>query len=163
MARFIGRYAAAESPKYQVARVEWANLIYALSPDASVRIGRIVLPTFMVADSRKVGYANPWVRPPVEVYGLVPITQSDGLDASYRVVWGETASSGSPFCSRSVSTGSFISPSLVKNRDRLSAHPPSRLWRPSPLILPPDPRNTGVFRTDWPGAAGGRQQGFHVT
>jgi phospholipid transport system substrate-binding protein len=25
MARFIGRYAAAESPKYQVARVEWAN------------------------------------------------------------------------------------------------------------------------------------------
>jgi phospholipid transport system substrate-binding protein len=25
MARFIGRYAASESPKYQVARVEWAN------------------------------------------------------------------------------------------------------------------------------------------
>jgi phospholipid transport system substrate-binding protein len=25
MARFIGRYAAAESPKYQVARVEWSN------------------------------------------------------------------------------------------------------------------------------------------
>src|SRR6185369_2563780 len=61
-------------------------------PEASVRIGRIVLPTFMVADSRKVGYANPWVRPPVEVYGLIPITQNDGLDASYRVVWGETAS-----------------------------------------------------------------------
>ena len=25
MARFIGRYAAAEAPKYQVARVEWSN------------------------------------------------------------------------------------------------------------------------------------------
>ena len=25
MARFIGRYAATESPKYPVARVEWAN------------------------------------------------------------------------------------------------------------------------------------------
>ena len=49
--------------------VEWANLKYQLTPDASVRVGRIVLPSFMVSDYRKVGYANVWVRPPVEVYG----------------------------------------------------------------------------------------------
>jgi hypothetical protein len=69
--------------------VEWANIKYAFTPDISIRAGRIVLPVFLVSDSRKVGYANPWVRPPVEVYGLVPITNSDGVDASYRVHVGE--------------------------------------------------------------------------
>jgi len=64
--------------------VEWANLKYDITPDLSVRAGRTVLPVFMVTDSRKVGYANPWVRPPVEVYGLVPLTHSDGIDGSFR-------------------------------------------------------------------------------
>jgi len=68
--------------------LEWANVAYHPTTDASVRVGRIVLPTFMVSDSRKVGYANAWVRPPGEVYGLVPITSNDGVDASYRAHFG---------------------------------------------------------------------------
>lgn len=69
--------------------IEWANVKYQFTPDISIRAGRIVLPAFMVSDYRKVGYANPWVRPPVEVYSLVPIGNSDGVDASYRVDFGE--------------------------------------------------------------------------
>jgi hypothetical protein len=65
--------------------VEWANLKVQFTPDFSARAGRIVLPVFLVSEYRKVGYANPWVRPPVEVYSLVPISSSDGVDASYRV------------------------------------------------------------------------------
>jgi hypothetical protein len=68
--------------------LEWANLKYQISPDASVRVGRIVLPSFLVSDYRKVGYANPWVRPPNEVYSLVPITTSDGIDGSFRWLTG---------------------------------------------------------------------------
>ena len=64
--------------------VEWANLKYELTPDASVRVGRTVLASFLVSDTRNIGYANPWVRPPVEVYSLVPIDSNDGIDASYR-------------------------------------------------------------------------------
>jgi hypothetical protein len=64
--------------------VEWANVKYQATPDLSVRIGRTVLPVLMLADIRRVGYANPWVRPPVEVYSLVPVTSNDGVDASYR-------------------------------------------------------------------------------
>jgi predicted porin len=71
--------------------IEWANIKYDLTPDASVRVGRIVLPTFMVSDFRKVGYANPWVRPPVEVYSLVPVTNNDGIDAIYRFHSGSVA------------------------------------------------------------------------
>jgi hypothetical protein len=38
-----------------------------------------------VTDSRKIAYANPWVRPPGEVYTLVPVTSNDGVDVSYRL------------------------------------------------------------------------------
>jgi hypothetical protein len=68
--------------------VEWANLKYEVTPDFSVRFGRVVLPVFMVTDTRRVGYSNPWIRPPVELYSLVPVTNNDGLDASYRFAAG---------------------------------------------------------------------------
>jgi hypothetical protein len=66
-------------------RVEWANIKYQLTPDWSVRVGRIDLPSFLFSDSRNVGYINPWVRAPVEAYNLVPVLSSDGADMSYRV------------------------------------------------------------------------------
>jgi hypothetical protein len=69
--------------------VEWANITYQPIPDLSLRVGRIVLPTFLLSDSRKVGYANPWVRPPVELYSLSPIFDSDGAYVSYKVHLGE--------------------------------------------------------------------------
>jgi hypothetical protein len=42
----------------------------------------------MVTDTRRVGFANPWVRPPAELYSLVPVTTNDGIDASYRHAFG---------------------------------------------------------------------------
>jgi hypothetical protein len=79
---------------------EWANVKYDFTPDLSLRAGRIVLPTFMVSDYRKVGYANHWVRPPMEVYGIVPVTNSDGLDASYRRQFGRFTNTLQGFAGR---------------------------------------------------------------
>jgi hypothetical protein len=70
-------------------RIEWANLKYQVTDDLSVRAGRVVLPVFMVTDSRRIGYANVWVRPPVEVYSLVPVTNNDGVDATWRLPLGD--------------------------------------------------------------------------
>jgi hypothetical protein len=64
--------------------VEWANIKYQATPDLSVRIGRIALPLLLAADSRKASYAFPSVRTPVELYGAVPISNSDGIDVNYR-------------------------------------------------------------------------------
>jgi hypothetical protein len=64
--------------------VEWANVKYQATPDLALRIGRIALPMFLGADSRKIGYTYPWVRPPVEVYGALPIPSSDGVDLVWR-------------------------------------------------------------------------------
>ncbi len=70
-------------------QVEWANVKYQATPELSLRVGRIALPMFVAADYRKVGYAYPWVRTPVEIYGAVPISNSDGADLTWR--WnGET-------------------------------------------------------------------------
>lgn len=65
-------------------QLEWANIKYQLTPDLAVRAGRIALPVFLGAESRKIGYTIPWVRTPVEVYGSLPISSSDGLDATWR-------------------------------------------------------------------------------
>ena len=64
--------------------VERANVKYQFTPDLSVHVGRSALDVFLLTDSRNVGFANPWVRTPVELYNLVPLTSSDGLGVSYR-------------------------------------------------------------------------------
>lgn len=64
--------------------VEWANVKYDFTPDLSVRVGRMVQSLFMTSEYRKVGYAIPWVRPPEEVYRMLPVTNFDGIDFSYR-------------------------------------------------------------------------------
>ena len=78
------RYDGSFEPK-----LEWANLKYNITPDFDVRIGRTVSTPFMVSDSRLVGYGNPWIRPPQEVYGLIPITNKDGIDATWKLHFGD--------------------------------------------------------------------------
>ena len=69
--------------------VEWANIKYDFTPDFSVSVGRVVMGSFLASDYRKVGYAYTWVRPPGEVYRLMPVTKNDGITASYRMHFGE--------------------------------------------------------------------------
>lgn len=64
--------------------VEWANVQYQLSPEFSIRAGRTAIGTFMVSDHRKVGYSLPWVRPPADLYHLLPLTNSDGVGVLYQ-------------------------------------------------------------------------------
>jgi hypothetical protein len=69
--------------------VEWANIKYEFTTDAFVRVGRVVMPSFLASLYRNVGYASNWARPPIEVYGAVPITKNDGADASWRMHSGD--------------------------------------------------------------------------
>ncbi len=80
-----------------IPHIEWANLKYQLTPDWDVRVGRTALPVFMVSDYRLVGYANPWVRPPIEVYNRLPLTHTDGVDTSYRLVTGSVTNTVQAF------------------------------------------------------------------
>jgi hypothetical protein len=64
--------------------VEWANVKYQVTPELAVRLGRIAAPSYLLSESRFVGYTNASVRPPTEVYGVLAITSNDGIDATYR-------------------------------------------------------------------------------
>jgi hypothetical protein len=81
-------------------RVEWANVKYQATPELALRFGRIALPMFLTADYRKVGYIYPWVRPPVEGYGALPISSSDGVDATLRWSLGPVRNASQVFFGR---------------------------------------------------------------
>jgi hypothetical protein len=70
-------------------RLEWANLKYAITPDLSVAVGRIVSPILLFTDTRRVSYSLAWIRPPQEVYELYPVTNSDGVNLLWRSRLGE--------------------------------------------------------------------------
>src|SRR5690606_34787159 len=51
--------------------------------------GRVILPLLLYSDNYKVGYAQHWLRAPVEAYRLIPLTSSDGVDLLYRIRQGK--------------------------------------------------------------------------
>ncbi|MFA7243227.1 MAG: hypothetical protein WC091_24225 [Sulfuricellaceae bacterium] len=55
-------------------------------PQLDIRVGRINYDAFLMSDYRNVGYAYPWVRPPAEFYGLIPIFSVNGIDAAYNIL-----------------------------------------------------------------------------
>lgn len=48
--------------------VEWAYIDYEINDIASIHVGKIKQPVYLVNDYVEVGYAYPWIRPPAEVY-----------------------------------------------------------------------------------------------
>lgn len=82
-------------------QVEWANVKYQATPELSLRVGRTALPTLLISDTRNVGYAQPWVRPPVEVYGVLPVTNNDGLDVAWRKQFGAVSNTVQAYYGRS--------------------------------------------------------------
>ncbi|MBF0259558.1 MAG: hypothetical protein HQK62_12095 [Desulfamplus sp.] len=57
------------------------------TPWMEFRAGRIGYDAFLMSDTRNLGYAYTWVRPPVEFYGWIPIFNMDGADATFRFDW----------------------------------------------------------------------------
>jgi len=66
-------------------QLEWANLNYQLTPDLSIRAGRSVAAPFMLSDTHLVGYTYPWIRPPLELYGELPVSNQDGINVNYHL------------------------------------------------------------------------------
>ena len=69
--------------------LSWANATYSLRPDLTLRGGRFALPIYLASDHLDVGLALPWIRPPVEVYTTVNLTNLTGADLLYARQLGE--------------------------------------------------------------------------
>ncbi|MEZ8010233.1 MULTISPECIES: hypothetical protein [Vibrio] len=65
--------------------VEWAFLSHKVTPNLTLRGGKLRLPLFMYSDYLEVGYAQTSVRVPSEVYGPVVLTSLTGGDFIYDI------------------------------------------------------------------------------
>lgn len=74
------------------AEMAWAYLRYHLNDNLTVRVGRLRTPFFALSEYLEVGYAQPWARPPIEVYGN-NISNYNGIDFEYKKRIGEVSSS----------------------------------------------------------------------
>ncbi len=63
---------------------EWAYATYKFDDELSLRMGKYKGSFYMVSDYQDVGYAYPWVRPPLEVYSTNPIKALSGLNLVYQ-------------------------------------------------------------------------------
>ena len=72
-------------------QIEWANVKYQFTKDFYMRIGRFAASTFLLSEASLVGYTYPWIRPPQEVYLVLPVTNKDGIDATYSFAFGAVA------------------------------------------------------------------------
>ena len=80
--------------------LSWAFVRYRPDPALQLRAGRLGWDVFQLADSRYVGYAYPWARPPVDQFGMLQLTHIDGADVTRseeRRVGKECRSRWSPY------------------------------------------------------------------
>jgi hypothetical protein len=63
---------------------EWLYAQYQPESDVKLRLGRVVLPVFLLSDTINVGYAAPWFRAPNDVYFAEPLEYLDGGQALWR-------------------------------------------------------------------------------
>lgn len=61
--------------------IEWAFAAWRPDADWTVRGGRMNLDAFLLSDYRHVGFAYPFIRPPVDVYAQLP-GSFDGIDVA---------------------------------------------------------------------------------
>lgn len=74
---FITQLIARGTDNYDI-RANWAYLRYRPNENWNIQVGRVRIPTFLLSEYIDVGYAYPWITPPTEVYGLLPIPNVSG-------------------------------------------------------------------------------------
>ena len=63
---------------------ELAYVTYFARPNWDIRVGRLRAPLYYYSDFVDVGYAYPWLRPPLELYGNGALNVFEGIDTIYR-------------------------------------------------------------------------------
>ncbi|QLE85848.1 MULTISPECIES: outer membrane protein [Shewanella] len=88
---------------------EWAYVSHRFDGGVQVRGGKLRVPLFMYSDYLDVGYAQPFARPPEEVYGTVPFTTYTGGDISYDIDFDDSTLTMQAFGGESEEAGIDIS------------------------------------------------------
>jgi hypothetical protein len=81
--RFVTQLLSEGGQGWQM-HAEWAFLAHDISNSTTVRAGRLRLPMFLYSETIDVGYTQPWVTGPAELYGLLQFSSYEGVDLRYR-------------------------------------------------------------------------------
>lgn len=107
--------------------INMGHLKWQAAGNLALRAGRIPYSAYLISDYQKVGYSQPWVRPPVEVYQFNPINYIDGGDATWQFNTGSVAWTGQ-FLAGQVAVK--LSPSsLAVSATPAGQKPPDSEWR----------------------------------
>jgi len=90
--------------------LSWAFLRHDISPDFTVRLGRMGTEFYLQADSRMIGYANLTVRPPADYFGPIVVSWFDGIDASLTTDTGSGLLRGKLFAGWAAEKTPFVKP-----------------------------------------------------
>lgn len=82
--------------------IAWAYVAINPTSNLSIKVGKMEMPLFMISDSRDIGYANTWVRPPNEVYALSLNEELKGGEATYTIPAGSTHVSVTGYAGNSI-------------------------------------------------------------
>ncbi|MCB1738559.1 MAG: hypothetical protein KDI42_10565 [Gammaproteobacteria bacterium] len=67
-------------PDTTVVQLRWH-----LYDDTTVRVGRSPASPFLYSETRMVKFVMPWIRPPMEVYGISPTFTQDGVEVLHNL------------------------------------------------------------------------------
>ena len=82
---FTTQLLADRDPDNYSLQADWIFAKYTFNQVSSIKAGRIRSPVFMVSEFIEVGITYPWVRPPAEVYGLLPLNSVNGVEFRMNV------------------------------------------------------------------------------
>ena len=88
-------------PALSLAHLRWQAL-----DSLTLRIGRMQDNSLLASEYRLANLPNPWIRPPPEVYGVIPLIHEDGLDAN----WQTPLAGGNLDFTISLSQGDYTAP-----------------------------------------------------
>ena len=75
---FTGQFLIEGTNDYDV-EATWLYMTVKASDSTNIRLGKLRSPLFFYSDFLDVGYAYPWIRPPVETYRM-PFDNFEGID-----------------------------------------------------------------------------------
>ncbi|MDP8983672.1 MAG: hypothetical protein M3N97_01285 [Pseudomonadota bacterium] len=65
-------------------KIQWAFVKVKPLAGLSIRAGKMALPTFLISDSRFIGFANNWIIAPNQVYAQATFDSYRGADIAYQ-------------------------------------------------------------------------------
>lgn len=88
--QFVARGFNFDDDTHYKPKAEWLFVGYELTDELRVRSGRLRTPLYLFSEDLEVGYAYPWVRPPVDMYVLFlePFSHFDGVDLTWNKAFG---------------------------------------------------------------------------